>query len=344
MSKSSSKALFVELSEFSLLVARVSGLEAPFVVEGVEEISLAESEDNIRDAILALVGNPKIQYAYANCGIYPPSRVIRRATLDNPAKTKDPAYLPEFLKNQFKIDVGTYAMSVLNASGGAEFGSERAPGKELLFCGAPKTDLTAYQQRLVDYRVFPQRVELSSVASVGGVLDYQAMKGEKSPTLILEMGYDEAMVLVCNGRSLDVARPVPYGLRSMYPIVQKELGLKDEESAQKLFGSSTFDFAEMGPTLLKRLLKELQASTGFYEVQTGQTIGHIFLGLAPDNLGWIATTLSKTLGVHVLRPDYDAWLEHQGIKVDDGVDLSNLGSRWFGLFSLMADYSAKTQA
>ncbi|GHB94246.1 hypothetical protein [Cerasicoccus arenae] len=342
MSKTSSKALIVELSEFSLLVARVSSLEHPMVLEGLEEIPLSDGEASIRSTILSMVGNPKIQYAYAACGIYPPTRVIRRATLENPAKTKDPAYLPEFLKSQFKIDVASYAMSVLNASGGGEFGSDKTAGKELVFSGAPRAALRAEQERLVSYGIFPTRVDIASVSTVGAVLDYQQMKGEKSPTLILEMGYDEALVLVCNGKSLDVARPVPYGLRSMYPIVQKELGLKDEESAQKLFGSSTFDFAEMGPTLLKKLLKELQASTGFYEVQTGQTIGNIFLGLVPDNLGWIATTLSKTLGVHVLKPDYEAWLEHQGIKVADGVDLGNLGSRWFGLFSLMGNYSQKS--
>jgi len=341
MSKATSKALFVELSEFSLLVARVSSLEAPITIEGIEEISLADSEETIRSTILSLVGNPKIQYANANCSICPPTRVIRRATLDNPGKTKDPSYLPEYLKNQFKIDLATYSMAVINANSGAEFGTERAPGKELLFCGAPKADLTAHQKRLVDYGVFPQRVELSSIATVGGVLDYQAMKEEKSPTLILEMGHEEAMVLVCNGNSLDVARPVSFGLRSMYPIVQKELGLKDEESARKLFGSSTFDFAEMGPILLKKLLKEMQASTGFYEVQTGQTIGHIFLGLVPDNLGWIATTLAKSLGVHVLKPDHHAWFEHQGIKVDDGVDLSNLGSRWSPHHKKIGEYNAK---
>lgn len=341
MSKATSKALFVELSEFSLLVARVSGLERPFVLEGVEEISLADGEEVIRSTILSLVGNPKIQYAYAVCGVYPPGRVVRRATLDNPAKTKDPAYLPEFLKNQFKIDVSQYAMAVLGANAGGEYSVERKSGKELVFCGALRQNFSSVQEQLVNYGVFPQRVELGSVATVGGVLNYQQMVGEKAPTLILEMGYDEALVLVCNGNSLDVARPVPHGLRSMYPIVQKELGLKDEESAQKLFGSSTFDFAEMGPILLKKLMKELQASTGFYEVQTGQTIGSIFLGLAPDNLSWISATLSRSLGVNVLKPDYQAWLEHQGIQVAEGVELGSLGPRWFGLFSLMGDYAPR---
>ncbi|WP_309385530.1 hypothetical protein [Cerasicoccus frondis] len=200
MSKGSSKALFVELSEFSLLVARASSLEPPITIEGIEEIPLSDGVESIRSTILSLVGNPKIQYAYSVCGIYPPTRVIRRATLDNPAKTKDPAYLPEFLKNQFKIDVATYAMSVLNAAGGGEFGTDKASGKELVFCGAPRAALAAEQQRLIDFGIFPTRVEIGSVATVGAVLDYQQLKGEKSPTLILEMGYEDAMVLVCNGK------------------------------------------------------------------------------------------------------------------------------------------------
>ena len=68
-------------------------------------------------------------------------------------------------------------------------------------------------------------------------------------------------------------RPIPQGLESMIPVVQKELGLKDEESAKKLFYSNTFDFTSMGNALIKKLLKELQSSIGFYEVQTGQSVG-----------------------------------------------------------------------
>ena len=71
----------------------------------------------------------------------------------------------------------------------------------------------------------------------------------------------------------------------MFPVIQAELGLKDEDSARKLFYSNTFDFTEMGPSLLRKLLKELQASTGFYEVQTGQTIGQLYLALLPNLVG-----------------------------------------------------------
>jgi hypothetical protein len=36
---------------------------------------------------------------------------------------------------------------------------------------------------------------------------------------------------------------------------------------------------------------------GFYEVQTGQSIGHLIVQLLPENLGWIRMALSKSLGI-----------------------------------------------
>ena len=94
----------------------------------------------------------------------------------------------------------------------------------------------------------------------------------------------------------------------------------------------------MGGTLLRKMLKELQASTGFYEVQTGQTIGQLFVTLLPKNLGWIETVLSRNLGVPLLRVDYEPWLEYLGIRGGADVQLANLDNRWFGLMSLMGQY------
>jgi len=47
------------------------------------------------------------------------------------------------------------------------------------------------------------------------------------------------------------------------------------------------DFTGMGPVLIKKLLKELQSSIGFYEVQTGQSIGQVMAtGLSSKQACW----------------------------------------------------------
>ncbi len=87
----------------------------------------------------------------------------------------------------------------------------------------------------------------------------------------------------------------------MIPVVQKELGLKDEESARKLFYSNTFDFTGMGGTLVKKLLKELQSLIGFMKCRPGQSIGQVFCTQLPANLGWLGLTMAAPWACLSLR-------------------------------------------
>jgi hypothetical protein len=110
--------------------------------------------------------------------------------------------------------------------------------------------------------------------------------------------------------------------------------LKDEESARKLFYSNTFDFTGMGPQLIKRLLKELQSSIGFYEVQTGQSIGQVICTLLPAKLGWLENAIATALGVAALKFDFNPWLQARQIGVSDHAAGAGLDRRWFGLLAL----------
>ncbi len=211
--------------------------------------------------------------------------------------------------------------------------------KELIFCGASLEELSQIQERVVEWGVYPATLEVGSLNGLGGLKNYLEWKKIRFPTLVLEITPDNSNIFIIRSSQVDITRPIPYGLTSMFPSIKSELGLKDEESAKKLFYSNTFDFTEMGPVLLKKMLKELQASTGFYEVQTGQTIGQIFLTLLPKNFNWMHATLSRALGVDMLHLDYLGWLKHLGLTTGESVQLETLDSRWLGLFSLMGNYN-----
>ena len=150
--------------------------------------------------------------------------------------------------------------------------------------------------------------------------------------------------MIINKGQVDVTRPVPFGLDSIYPLLQREIGLKDEASARKLFMSNTFDFAEMGTKLLRRVIKELQATAGFYEVQTGLTIDQLYLGVLPKNLSWVAQAICNSLGLEMVQLRTEAWLESLNVTVADDVEVSNLGGRWMGLFSLMGEYHLREES
>ena len=190
----------------------------------------------------------------------------------------------------------------------------------------------------MEWGIYPETLEIGSLTALGGLKNYFQWKKIRNTTLVLEISPDNSNIFILSGSQIDIARPIPYGLTSMFPTIKSELGLKDEESAKKLFYSNTFDFTEMGPALLKKMLRELQASTGFYEVQTGQAIGQIYLTLLPTNFNWMHNTLSRALGVDMLHIDYPGWLKHLGLTTEEGVQLETLDSRWLGLFSLMGNY------
>jgi hypothetical protein len=139
---------------------------------------------------------------------------------------------------------------------------------------------------------------------------------------------------------VEASRPIPQGLDAMVPIVQKELGLKDEESARKLFYSNTFDFTGMGPLLIKKLLKELQSSIGFYEVQTGQSVGQLLSTQLSPKLSWLDTAIATALGVTSLKVDPVPWLQSRQITVPEALTKNAQDARWLGLLGLMAHYNA----
>src|SRR6185369_14340511 len=113
------------------------------------------------------------------------------------------------------------------------------PQKDVMFCGMPIDDAAAAQSSLLDRGIYPERLELGSVAMLGGMVNYLAHIKSKTPVLVLEIGADATHSFIITANGVEASRPIPQGLDAMVPIVQKELGLKDDESARKLFYSNT---------------------------------------------------------------------------------------------------------
>lgn len=337
------KGYFVERSAHSVRLARTSSLASPMVVEEVRECAAGDAEA-LAEAIRQL--QPKKSpsgYLHACCGVYSPKRLVRRATLEV-KRIKDPAYFNEILTQQFRIEPEKFTTVVLNANDGGDFDLNRPmPQKEVIFGAMPSDEIVEIQDSLLAENIYPERLELASLSTLGALVDYLAQNGNKTPTLVLEVGPDVTHSHIVTSAGVEASRPIPQGYESMVPIVQKELGLKDEESARKLFFSNTFDFTGMGPTLIKRLLKELQSSIGFYEVQTGQSVGQLITYLLPSKLTWLEGTIASALAVESLKLDLGPWLDARKITLAEPVQQA-VDAQWLGLFSLMAQYHPATSA
>lgn len=331
------KGFCVEFGEQSILVARLSQLTAPAVIEEVKEFP-ADSTDAVKDWIKASPGRGPTGYIHAHAGVYPAKRLVRRHTLDL-KRVKDPAYFPEIYSQQFRIEPDQYTVLALNPIDGSEYDTGKGTQKEALFCGMPTADIDSLQDKLLDSAIYPERLEMGSIALLGALVNYLKFTNAKSPVMLLEMGAESVQSYIVSASGVDISRPIPSGIAAMIPIVKQELGLKDEESANKLFYSNTFDFTSMGAALTKKLLKDLQASIGFYEVQTGQTVGSLFCTQLPKNLGWLTSTIASSLGIQPMKLDLGSWLESRGLSFAEGVKLDPPDERWLGLFALVTSYN-----
>lgn len=330
------KGLFLDLVGDYALIARVTDTNPPFTIEELQEVDLSDSAAAAA-TLRGVLGVRGSTFALAACSVYPSSRVVARVAAES-RKLSDDGYLATQVAEALKINPALYRLMPLSPQDGLDAISNKTVLKEVLICGALQDELSAIQSRLLEAGVFPQRMVLGTVAAIGGVASLVNASEGKHPTLLLEIGHEQTQVFVVSRDGVDITRSVNFGISSMIPIVQKELGLKDEESARKLFFSNSFDFTGMGPQLTKRLLRELQASIGFYEVQTGQSISHLCCTLLPAKVNWLQKTLADVLGMKVLQPDYVAWLKSMNIAMADGVPVAELSAMWMSLFSAMGDY------
>lgn len=333
------KGYFVELNEHAVLLARTSAAVPPFAVEELRECPAGDAEA-LRQAVVQM--QPKRTpsgYLQAGIAVYPARRLVRRHSLEM-KRVKEPGYFAEICSQQFRVEPEKFRIAILNAADGSDYDAARSVQKDVMFCGLPAEDVIALQQSMLDQSIYPERLELGTVAALGGLADLLAQAKSKTPTLVLEIGQDTTHSFIVTANGVEASRPIAQGLESMVPIVQKELGLKDEESAKKLFYSNTFDFTGMGPLLTKRLLKELQSSIGFYEVQTGQSVGQVLTTQLAPKLGWLDTAIATALGIASFKIDAAPWLKSRAITLPENYARHAQDVRWFGLFALMTRYDA----
>jgi hypothetical protein len=333
-----SSSFFLDANEHAVMLARTSAVTSPFTIEEVRE---CPPDDPVALAEMVKLMQPKKSatgYLHAAVSIYPAKRIVRRQALD-PKRLKEPEYLNELMAQQLRIEPAKFVMAIINATDGSDYDLAKGTQKDALFCGLPTDELVALQDALLAGGVYPERVELGSVAVLGALADYLAGTKAKTPTLMLEVGMDSTQSYIVTPAGVEASRPIALGLDSMVPVVQKELGLKDDEAARRLFYSKTFDFTGMGALLVKRLVKELQSSIGFYEVQTGQSVGQVVCTQLMPKLEWLESAIATGLGISSLRIEPAGWLMNRQITLADSVAKSVQETRWFGLLSLMVRYN-----
>lgn len=320
-------------------VARLLVGRGEYVLDAIEECPQGDIND-IRIFLNSFYTGSRFgQYIPAFTAVNPPGRFMHKVSLDVPVKAKNPAFLPQVLKDDFGVKVENAVWKVLNGTDGLEFDAEEVLQRNLLVCGSDKEGLLSSQRFLVQAGVYPRSMEIGNLSVLVGLMDFFMSK--PVPVITLELCEDHVFISVFNKKQIEIVRSIPFGIKSILAEIQCELSLKDESSARKLLLSHTFDFTEKGKGFLEKIVRELQASIDYYEVKTGQRVGAFYMHSLPQSMDWVGKTLSDALGLQMQLTDYATWLEGCGVTLGPDVKPSQLDSRVFNILSLVSSYPAR---
>ena len=160
------KKIFIDFGDHVVLAARTSADKAPFVIEDIRECAPGDSAA-LAEALQAL--QPKKApngFIHTNCSIYTPKRIVRRVPLEA-KRIKEPTYLNEVATQQLRIDADQFTLALLNPLDGTEYDMVKASQKDVVFCGLPNIDIAYFQERLLAAGLYPERIEVGTVAGVG---------------------------------------------------------------------------------------------------------------------------------------------------------------------------------
>ena len=322
------------LTDQSVLAARMESAQTPGRLADFRIFHF--SDKNHEEALRDWLGVKPGRYVRAYCGVFPSSRFLHRMVPDG-ARAKDQAQMADWLANTAKVNVAENEVAVLRADG-SQLEDEKSQVRELVFAGARTAEFSALQERLLSFGVYPARLELCTLPILASIRRISKAEGRATPALVVELCDAASHFHVVGEHGLMMTRTLAFGLDSMLPHVRAELGLSDDAVAKKILHTNTFDFTEMAPVLLRRLLREFRSATGQFEVETGVAPDRLYFANPTASFQWIYQFVAKSTNLELVSADLEQWPAAVGVEVVSREDLSHADPALWNLFALAGRY------
>ena len=332
--------LFVYFSEYGVLVARWSSRGVPTSLDFAR--GFPGGELRIVRSFLEEVGFVRQgNLALATCGFSASDRFIIESELDNPFRFRDPLYVSDYLNKNYPLGKSVKQAYVMTPDRGqlSSLGATSG-GRDFLLCGCARETALAAQQRCLDYGIYPERLELTSVSSLAAMIVHLKQSYITTPVLVLDVTAGHTFAVILDQCTVASSKIIHEGIDTWVSRLQGFLDLDEAATARRLLCSDNFDFHEIGSELLKSYLSDVQAVINYYEVASGQSIGHIWVTGIPCHLVWVARVLASSLNLEEITPCLVDWLESQGVVADPSV-IAGFEGCLFRLFSLMGNYDGE---
>lgn len=271
------------------------------------------------------------------CGFVPPEGLIQRESI-LPRKLAEPSYLENLVREQYKIEnPENWKLFTLSPQDGAFIGTDGAQ-RPALICGVSHTNVHRVQQRLLDHRLLPYRLEQGVLPLLGSIANFKAQRDDKRAIVVVVIEHEHTTAYILGKEGVHTPAAVRHGFSSIVQAARKEFGLNEAAEIRDRLQLADEELLLRATKFVRAIGRDLKPLVDSYEMTTGQPVGEIYCAYLPPALSWITEPLAQVVGRTPFAMDCPAWLPTVNIQTAEGVSM--FGSHWMGALSLIAGTGA----
>jgi hypothetical protein len=337
------RILVVEFNPYQILVAKISRPHrGPVVLESAAEFDRTdaaglrnwlEANDDGRTGWMTMI-----------CGLVPRQGFVLRENL-LPRRLEEPEYLGDVVQEQqkgqfltatpFKILMSeSWTLRAVNALDGTPLPPDGVV-RPALICGMANDEMREVQQRLLDHRLMPDRIEAGLLSLFGAVYGNMEQRGDSRAVVIIVIHESATAVYILGKKGVHTPNPVLHGFDSIVELARKQLGGKDDAEVRTQLQNADGALLSQAAKLVWRIGRDLKPVVDSFEMSTGQPAEEILCAHLPPDLTWIAEPLARVAGRAPFAVDCNKWLPTARLQVAAGGP--TFGPHWLGALSLVAN-------
>lgn len=327
------RGLLIEINPYQILVAGISRLdESPAVLDCAAEFD-REDDAGLRKWLDEHFDQKK-GWLPAISSFSTPDLLLHRESVF-PRKLAEPSYLPALVKEQFKIEKPEqWKLQTISPTEGLALLPE-GTSRPALICGVSHHDVHQIQQRLLDFRLLPYRLEMSILPLLGTIADYRTSRNDKRAVVVIVIEQEHTVAYIIGKEGVHSPAPVRHGFSSIVQATSKEFGLLEAASISDRLNHADEDLLLRASKLVRAIGRDLKPLVDSYEMTTGQPVGEIYCAYLPPALAWITEPLAQVVGRTPLIIDSTAWMQTVNLQIRDIP--TAFGAHWLGVLSLLAE-------
>jgi Tfp pilus assembly protein PilN len=191
------------------------------------------------------------------------------------------------------------------------------------------------QQRLLDHRLLPYRLEIGLLPLLGVISDYKARRNDKRATVVVVIEQERTVAYILGKEGVHTPGPVRHGFASIVHMARKEFGLESDDAARTRLEVPDDALLLRATRLVRAIGRDLKPLVDSYEMTTGQPVGEIYCAYLPATLTWISEPLAQMVGRSPMTMDCHEWLPTVNLQAAAGGPVFD--QHWLGVLSLVAE-------